>query len=135
MSFDPITAALGLGGKLIDRLWPDQEKKAAAQLELIKLQQSGELELITKQLDINRVEASNPSVFVSGWRPGAGWVCVAGLAIQFIVNPLATWGASLWGNAIAFPDLDLATLLTILGGLLGLGGLRTYEKVSGVAAK
>ncbi len=135
MSFDPVTAALSLGGKVIDRLWPDPEKKAAAQLELIKMQQSGELELITRQLDINKAEATNPSVLVSGWRPGAGWVCVAGLAIQFIVNPLATWGASLVGKPIQFPTLDLPTLLTILGGLLGLGGLRTVEKVNGAAAK
>ena len=82
MAFDPISAALDIGGKLIDRLWPDPTQAAAAKLELLKLQQSGELQQITGQLEINKVEAANPSVFVSGWRPFIGWVCGTALAYQ-----------------------------------------------------
>ena len=64
MAFDPISAALDIGGKLIDRLWPDPTQAAQAKLELFKLQQSGELAQITGQLEINKVEAANSSVFV-----------------------------------------------------------------------
>jgi len=72
MSLDPVTALLDIGGKVIDRLWPDPTQAANAKLELFKLQQSGELAQIAGQLEINKVEAANPSVFVSGWRPFVG---------------------------------------------------------------
>lgn len=132
---DPISAALDFGGKLIDRLWPDKEKQDAAKLELLKLQQSGELASIAGQLEINKVEAASSSVFVSGWRPAVGWVSVTGLAVQFIVNPFCTWGAALMGHPVQFPPLDMGTLMTLLVGMLGLSGMRTVEKLSGVAAK
>lgn len=133
MSYDPISAALDLGSKIIERLWPDPEKRDIAKLELFKLQQAGELAEITAQLKVNEVEASNPSVFVSGWRPFVGWICAGALALQFIVAPLGVWVASLAGHVVAFPSLDMGTLLTLLGGMLGLGGLRTVEKINGVA--
>lgn len=135
MAFEPITAALELGAKVIDRLFPDKTQAAAAQLKLLELQQSGELAAIAGQLEINKIEAANPTVFVSGWRPGCGWVCVSGLLIQFVVRPIATWTAALLGHPIVFPELDMGTLLTLLAGMLGLSGLRTYEKTQGVAAK
>lgn len=135
MALDPVTAVLDIGSKLIDRIFPDKEKRDAAQLELLKLQQAGELQKIAGQMNINAIEAANPNIFVSGWRPGAGWVCVAGLAISFVVGPLVTWGSRLAGHPVDFPQLDMATLLTLLGGMLGLGTLRTTEKINGVAAK
>jgi len=133
MAYDPISAALELGSKIIERLWPDPEKRDEAKLELFKMQQAGELAQITAQLKVNETEAANPSVFVSGWRPFVGWVCASALAIQFMVAPIATWLAALAGHQVNFPPLDMGTLLTLLGGMLGLGGLRTVEKVSGVA--
>ena len=87
MALDPISALLDVGSKVIDRVWPDPAQAASAKLELMKLQQSGELAQIAGQMDINKVEAANPSVFVSGWRPGIGWVCGAGFAVQFVVGP------------------------------------------------
>lgn len=133
MPFDPISAALDLGSKIIERLWPDPAKRDEAKLELFKMQQAGELAQIAAQLEVNKVEAANPSVFVSGWRPFVGWVCTVALAIQFIAAPALTWGAALAGHAVIFPSLDMGTLLTLLGGMLGLGGLRTVEKLNGVA--
>ena len=133
MALDPITTALEIGGKVIDRLWPDPAQRDAAKFELFKLQQTGELTTITGQLDINKVEAGSASVFVAGWRPAVGWTCAAGLAIQFVVAPMCTWGASLLGHPITFPALDTDTLMTLLAGLLGLGSLRTFEKVKGAA--
>jgi hypothetical protein len=119
----------------MDRLWPDPAQAAAAKLELFKLQQSGELAMIAGQLDINKAEAANPSVFVSGWRPGIGWVCGAGFAVQFVIGPLAEWGSMLYGHPVKFPAMDTGTIMPLLLGMLGLGGLRTAEKINGVAAK
>lgn len=142
MSFDPFTALLDLGGKVIDRVIPDPSAKAAANLELLKLAQNGELAQLTAdtalaqgQLAVNAAEAANTSVFVSGWRPMVGWVCASGLGFQFLANPLLTWGAAMAGHPVAVPSLDLSTLMTLLTGMLGLGGMRTLEKLNGVAAK
>jgi len=135
MALDPISALLDVGSKVIDRVWPDPAQAASAKLELMKLQQSGELALIAGQMDINKVEAANPSVFVSGWRPGIGWVCGAGFAVQFVVGPLAEWGSALYGHPVKFPPMDTGTMMPLLLGMLGLGGLRTAEKIQGVAAK
>jgi hypothetical protein len=135
MALDPISALLDVGSKVIDRVWPDPAQAASAKLELMKLQQSGELALIAGQMDINKVEAANPSVFVSGWRPGIGWVCGAGFAVQFVVGPLAEWGSALYGHPVKFPQMDTGTMMPLLLGMLGLGGMRTAEKIQGVAAK
>jgi hypothetical protein len=135
MAIDPLSALLDIGGKVIDRVWPDPEKAAAAKLELFKMQQSGELAVIAGQLDINKVEAANPSVFVSGWRPFIGWVCGSGFAIQFVIGPLAEWGSALYGHPVKFPQMDMGTMMPLLAGMLGLGAMRTAEKINGVAAK
>ena len=135
MALDPLSALLDIGGKVIDRVWPDPAQQAAAKLELFKLQQSGELAQIAGQMEINKVEAANPSVFVSGWRPAIGWICGAGFAVQFVVGPLAEWGSALYGHPVKFPPMDTGTMMPLLLGMLGLGGMRTAEKIQGVASK
>lgn len=133
MHVDPVTALLDIGSKVIDRLWPDPVQAAQAKLELIKLQQSGELTQIAGQLEINKVEAANPNPFTSGWRPFIGWVCGAGFALQFVVGPLGEWITMLAGHPVKFPQLDLSTMMPLLFGMLGLGAFRTAEKMQGVA--
>lgn len=130
---DPISVALGLGSKLIDRFFPDPAQADAARLELLRLQQSGELAQITGQLDINKAEAASANPFTSGWRPFIGWTCGAGFAVQFVVGPLAEWAAALAGHPVKFPPMDVGTMMPLLLGMLGLGGLRTAEKIQGVA--
>jgi hypothetical protein len=132
MAFDPLTAAFDIGGKVIDRLWPDPATKAQAMLELQKLQQSGDLAAMAGQVDINKIEAANSNLFVSGWRPAVGWICAGGLGFQFIIAPTLTWLSSVISRPITFPSLDTGTLTTLLVGMLGFGGLRTYEKITGV---
>ena len=134
MAIEPITAALEISSKIIDRLWPDPTKAAEAKLELFRMQQNGELQQITGQLEINKVEAANTSVFVSGWRPAVGWVCVLGLGYSFVGQPLLNWVSAIMNFANP-PLLDTSTLITILGGMLGLGGLRTVEKINRVDRK
>jgi hypothetical protein len=94
------------------------------------------------QVDVNKIEAASSSLFVSGWRPAVGWVGVLGLAYQFLGYPLMQWGWS-FGQGIeiipagltAPPNLEVEQLMTLLAGLLGFGGMRSFEKHKGVAAK
>lgn len=130
---DPVTIMLGIGNKVIDRLWPDPAQAAAAKLELFKLQQSGELAVITGQMEINKTEAANPSVFVAGWRPFIGWVCGAASAWNWIGLPMAKALAVYHQVPFALSPADLSEMMPVLIGLLGLGGLRTVEKIQGVA--
>jgi hypothetical protein len=128
---------LDAGLKILDKVLPDPQAKAAAQLELLKLQQAGEfrqmeadLQLALAQTKINEIEAGSPDLFRGGWRPAAGWVCVAGLAYQFLFQPLGAWSGSIQGWAPP-PVLDLGDLMGLLFGLLGLGTLRTVDKRNG----
>ena len=130
---DPVSAILEIGGKVIDRVWPDPIQAAAAKLELIKLQQSGELAQITGQLEINKAEAMNPSVFVSGWRPFIGWVCGAACAWNWVGLPVVKVAAIYFGHTFPIAPADLSEMMPVLIGLLGLGRLRTIEKMQGVA--
>jgi hypothetical protein len=131
---EPVTAVLNIGSQLIDRLWPDQATKDAGKLALLDLAQKGDLakmnsetQLALGQIEINKEDAKSGSFWQSGWRPYIGWICGTGLAYQFLVYPIL----------IAFVpkivQLDMGTLLTLLGGLLGLGAFRTAEKIKGVA--
>jgi hypothetical protein len=133
MALDPVTAALDIGGKLIDRLWPDPAQRDAAKLELLRLQQSGDLAQMTGQLEINKVEAGSASAFTSGWRPAIGWTCGAGFAVQFVIGPLGEWVCAVAGHPVKFPAMDLGTMMPLLFGMLGLGAYRTTEKIRGVA--
>jgi hypothetical protein len=129
MALDPLTAALDIGSKVIDRLWPDPEQRAAAQLELLKLQQSGEL----AQIAVNVEEAKSVSLFVSGWRPGVGWVCVLACSWNWLGLPMCRLAGEVLGHPIALAPADLTEMLPVLMGMLGLGGLRTVEKLKNKA--
>jgi len=134
VSLDPISAALDLGGKVIDKLFPDPAQRDAAKLELLKLQQSGELAEMTAQTEINKIEAASSSPFVAGWRPFVGWVCGFALAYAAIIEPIARFVASVYFHYSGqFPVIDTMLTLQLLGGLLGLGTLRSFDKKNGVA--
>lgn len=134
-----IGGLLDAGLKVLDRVLPDPAQKAAAQLELLKLQQSGEfkqleadLQLALAQTEVNKVEAASADPFKSGWRPAAGWVCVLGLLYQFLLQPLLAWGSVMQGYS-APPVLELGDLYGLLFGMLGLGAYRSVERVKGKA--
>jgi hypothetical protein len=129
---NPLELIVGPLFKVIDKIIPDPQAKAQMQLELIRLQQSGELAQMTGQMEINKAEAASPDLFRGGWRPFIGWICGAGLLYQFLLRPLLGWLSSINGWAVP-PPLEMDTLLTLLLGMLGLGAYRTAEKVKGVA--
>ena len=125
-------------GSIIDKIIPDPKVAAEAKLKAIELAQNGELakldaelKLSLGQIEVNKVEAGT-DLFRGGWRPFVGWVSALGLAMQFIVSPILTWVGMLAGHNIAFPALDISVLMTLLFGMLGLGTLRTQEKLKGV---
>ena len=128
-----------LAGKVFDKIFPDPQQAAAAKLKLFELQQAGELKVLeaetalaTGQMEINKVEAASDSFFKSGWRPAVGWICVFGLFYQFVFLPFATFFLALYEVRAVMPAMDLNTLMTLLFGLLGLGGYRTIEKLKGI---
>lgn len=143
MDLTGIGSIFDFGKAIIDRFVPDPAAKLKAAYDLAALQQSGELAkmaqetgLIQGQIDINKIEAASPSLFVAGWRPAVGWVCVAGLVYSFAVWPILAWlGPGALHIATVPPQLDMGTLMTLLVGMLGLSGMRTLEKMNGVAAK
>jgi hypothetical protein len=125
-------------GSIIDKLIPDPKLAAEAKLKAMDLAQSGqlasldaELRLSLGQIEVNKVEAGT-DLFRGGWRPFIGWVSGIGLGMQFIASPLLTWVGMLAGHNVAFPALDISMLMTLLFGMLGLGTLRTQEKLKGI---
>lgn len=125
--------ATAVGG-IVNKFLPDksQEEKDALTRELAQLQ--FDQAVIQSQTDTNKAEASNASVFVAGWRPFVGWVCGAAFAWAFVVGPLVSYAARLLGATIELPVLDLSQLSPVLMGMLGLGAMRTVEKVNGIKA-
>lgn len=126
------------GLKIIERVIPDQQAKQAAQLELLKLHQAGEfkqveadLQVMLGQIEVNKVEAAQDS-FRGGWRPAVGWTCVGGLAYTYIAQPLLAWLSKAQGWQVP-PTLDIFDLMILLGGMLGFGGMRSFERIKGKA--
>ncbi len=117
-------AVADLANTVIGRLFPDKTEQERQQL-------AAALTIVQGQLDANKAEAASPSAFTSGWRPGIGWVCALALFCQYIARPLMQWGGIVSGHPLpALPGID-DNLWQLMLGMLGLGGLRTYEKVKG----
>lgn len=127
MALDPLTAGVDLATTVINKIWPDKSAQEAAQL-------AAAVAIVQGQLDVNRAEAANPSKFTSGWRPAIGWVCAAALACQYIGRPLLQWAGVVTGHQWPpLPGID-DNLWELMLGMLGLGGLRSFEKVKRVAS-
>ena len=114
---------------ILDKFVVDKDLKMQLQHELETALQNANL----AQLEVNKVEATHKSIFVAGWRPFVGWVCGVALAYHFILSPLLQFGIALAGIEQELPEFEFGQLSTVLMGMLGLGGLRTFEKMKGVA--
>jgi hypothetical protein len=136
-----IGSILDIGSKIIDRVWPDPAQRDAAKLELFKAQQAGEFKemdqafaLAQSQINVNVEEAKSADPFTSRWRPFVGWTCGFALAYASIIDPLARFVATVfWHYTGPFPVIDQTVTMQVLLGLLGLGSLRTMEKIKGAA--
>lgn len=123
-----IGAISDLASNIISRIWPDKSEQEKQELAAAVLVVSG-------QLEINKAEAANPSAFVSGWRPFIGWVCGAGCAWNWIGLPVTKATLVAFGHSLDVNPADLSEMMPLLLGMLGLGGLRTVEKINGVASR
>ena len=128
MDITGLGAISDLAGTVINKIWPDKTEAEKQQLAAAVM-------VVQGQLDINKVEAANPSVFVSGWRPFIGWVCGAACAWNWIGLPIAGMALKVYQIEIPLAPANLTEMLPVLMGMLGLGALRTVEKINGVAAK
>jgi uncharacterized protein (DUF2062 family) len=126
MALDPISAGLDLANTVVKTIWPDKSEEERAQL-------AAAVQLVQGQLDINKAEAGSASVFVAGWRPFIGWTCGVAFAYKFVAAPVAALVLTAVGHPITLPVLDFGEMMPILFGMLGLGAMRSFEKVKGVA--
>jgi hypothetical protein len=130
-----ITSLIGPVAHLLDKHIPDADTKQQLAHEIATMSEAHAHELATAQLEVNKKEAEHASWFVSGWRPATGWVCVLGMACNFLLIPMANFALALAESKIVVPVLDLAVMMPVLLGMLGLGGLRSYEKKHEVARR
>lgn len=128
MSITGLGEVANLASTVIDKIWPNKSEQEKAEL-------AAAVQLVNGQLEINKAEATNPSLFVSGWRPFIGWTCGAACAWNWVGLPITKVGLSLAGITLAIAPAELGEMMPILLGMLGLGGLRTYEKINGVDRK
>ncbi len=118
---------------LLDKFIEDKDQKSALAHEIATMSERHAQELAKGQLEVNKVEAASTSLFVSGWRPAVGWVCVLGMGGNFIIIPIANFILALVDSTIIIPLIDTATMMPVLMGMLGLGAMRSAEKIKKVS--
>ena len=119
---------------LLNKFVPDQTEKLKLAHEIATLAEKQAHAIAMAQIEVNKVEAASNSIFKSGWRPFIGWTCGVAFSYHFVLQPLLIFILTYAGHPVPeLPEFDMASLMTVLGGLLGLGGLRTFEKYKGIS--
>jgi hypothetical protein len=138
MDITGIGSIFDFGSKVIDKIFPDKTEAERVKLELFKAQQAGALAELTAtwenakaQLAVNQAEASSGNAFASSWRPFIGWTCGAAFAYKFVLAPVAAFVLTAAGHPIELPALDFGEMMPVLFGMLGLGAMRTVERIKG----
>jgi hypothetical protein len=126
-----LSPLLEFGKGILDRFFPNEADRRAAEAEFLKMAMEGELKQVIAQLQINAVEAAHPSIFVAGWRPFFGWAGGIGFIYSVMVQPMLAWYSGIKGWP-APPTLNIDLLWVVITGMLGIGGLRTFEKNKGI---
>ena len=128
-----LQALIGPVTGILDKFIEDKDQKAALAHEIATMSERHAQELAKGQLEINKAEAASGAVFKGGWRPFIGWVCGIAFAYHFVLQPFIVFGVSVVGVDIPeLPSFDMGSLMTVMMGMLGLGGLRSYEKKQGL---
>ena len=128
-----ISSLIGPVTGILDKVIEDKDQKAQLAHEIATMSDTHAQQALLAQLEINKAEAASGSLFKGGWRPFVGWICGVALLYHFILTPLILFGVGLSGATIPpLPEFDMSSLMTVLMGMLGLGGLRTYEKQKGL---
>lgn len=126
-------AIVEIGARLLDKIIPDKAAREKAQAELLKAAQDQDFQLALGQIEVNKAEASHRSLFVASWRPMIGHICAFAMAWHFVLQPIVVFIFASTGTPLPdLPKFDMDSLMTVLLGMLGLGGLRTFEKFKGI---
>ena len=120
--------------KFVDRI-PDGNERARAKESLERELVDAANSVMLAQTEINKAEAAHKSIFVAGWRPFIGWVCGVGIAWSMVVQPVSQWAMIAWGDGTELPTIDTSYLMELVTAMLGMSGLRTFEKMKGVARR
>lgn len=120
---------------VLERVIPDATERARLAHEISTLAERQHHEINKLQISVNESESKSGSLFVGGWRPACGWVCVLGFSINFLVIPITNLYLSVSAQPLLIPSLDVSEMMPVLLGMLGLGGMRTVEKTKDVARK
>ena len=127
------TSLVGPVTGILDKFIEDKDQKAKLAHEIATMSEKHAQEIAMSQIEVNKAEAASGSIFKGGWRPFIGWVCGLAFAYHFILQPILVFILAAIGAELPeLPEFDMGTLLPVLGGMLGIGGLRTYEKQKGL---
>lgn len=130
-----LSALVGPVTGLLDKFIEDKDQKVALAHEISTMADRHAQELALAQVEVNKAEAASSSVWKGGWRPFVGWVCGTAFAYHFVIQPLAIFGLAAYGMEVPeLPNFEMGQLMTVLMGMLGLGGLRSFEKFKRVAS-
>ena len=124
---------IGPATQLLDKFIEDKDQKAALAHEISTMAERHAQELAKGQIEVNKMEAASSSMFGAGWRPAVGWICARGFASNFILIPMANFALALASIDVQIPMIDTTQMMPVLMGMLGLGTLRTVEKVRKVS--
>jgi len=128
-----INTLVGPVTSILDKVIQDKDQKAKLAHEIATMSDTHAQQALLSQLEINKAEAASGSLFKGGWRPFIGWTSGIAFAYHFVLQPLLVFVLTASGVDLpALPEFDMSTLLTVLGGMLGIGGLRSYEKTKGL---
>ena len=128
-----LTALIGPVSKLVGKFIEDKDQKNKLAHDLATMAEKHALQLAKGQIETNKEQAKHPSLFVAGARPAIMWICALGLLTQFFIMPIAEWATAIWMPEVTLPSLATGELMTLTLSLLGLGGMRSFEKSKGVA--
>ena len=113
---------------LLDKFIEDKDQKNKLAHEIATMADKHSHEIATAQIEVNKEEAKSRSCWIAGWRPACGWICTLAMGYHFIIQPLLIFFLAIFGLKMDIPSFDMDTLMTVLLGMLGLGGLRSFEK-------
>jgi hypothetical protein len=128
-----IESLIGPVAGLLDKFIEDKDQKNALAHQIATMSERHAQELAKGQLEVNKAEAASNSLFVAGWRPAVGWVCVLGMASNFVLIPMVNFILALAESTVTVPLIDTSTMMPVLLGMLGLGAMRSAEKIKKVS--
>ena len=128
-----ISALIGPISSLLDKVIPDKDLREKLSHEIATMAERHSQEQVMAQIEVNKVEAAHHNMFVAGWRPAIGWICALGMAGNFLIIPFANMALELTDSGVLIPMIALSEMMPVLMGILGLGTLRTVEKIQKVS--